>query len=282
MKALSLFPTVRDSKISLHSEMVGTAWRPSQPVKQRLWRLFPSVRSSYRLAKSARLPRVAETLHGYLPVGGFHNVFVREQLLSNALSYIKPAWFVAGHMPFSDAFEQLLCRKDFRMILIVRDPRDVIYSELKFFKRVEKLALHNYYDNLSDEEGLMSIIQGVAPGEGHPVQPGLRTLLQEYLPWLSRSFVLLTRFEDLVGPRGGGDLATQHREIVRIADHLHISLSSKEIKHIADNLFGGTHTFRKGVIGSWRETLQPEHCEAMKNQVGDILIDLQYESSKSW
>lgn len=283
MKTLRLFPTVRDSKISLHSEMVGTPWRPTQPLKQRTWRLFPSVRATYELAKMAViLQNVSSPDSTYAPIGGFHNLYVPGAALEGTLAHVRPRWFSAGHMPFSRVFDRILRDLQFKMVLIVRDPRDLIYSELKFFLNTKRLALHDYYRQLSVEQGLTSIIQGVTPGPSSPSQPGIRELLQGYLPWCSLPYVLLTRFEDLVGPQGGGDAQAQRREITRIADHLEISLTFNEITHVADNLFGGTHTFRKGVIGSWKEAFKPEHRSAVKEHIGDLLVELGYEDSTDW
>lgn len=280
MKTLSLFPTVRDSKISLHSEMAGTPWRPSQLLRRQIWNIFPSVRASHELAKSAIVSD--EPLPNHATVGGFHDVYVPCRSLEKLLSRVRVGWFAAGHMPFSNCFDRTLVENNFRMLLIIRDPRDVVNSELNFFLNREELALHGYYQGLSREDGLMSIIRGI-PGDGdYPAQPNIRDLLSGYLPWRSKPYVYVTTFEDLVGPRGGGNARAQAEEIRAIANHLELTISYKELAHIKNNAFGGTHTFRKGIIGAWQQTFGREHRLACKELIGDLLIQLGYEDDFDW
>lgn len=42
------------------------------------------------------------------------------------------------------------------------------------------------------------------------------------------------------------------------------------------------HHYRKGVPGDWRSYFTPRVISAFKDQYGDLLIDLGYESSKAW
>lgn len=283
MKTLSLYPTVRDSKISLHSEMPGTAWRRLQPARRQIWNVFRSVKSTYELAKSSIIARQSERpTTKQVTIGGFHNIFVNGDDLEKLLSQVRNGWFVAGHMPYSDRLERLLVDNQFRMILIIRDPRDVIESELAFFYNTKKLSLHNYYRNLTHDEGLMAIIRGTSQSHDLPTQPNIRDILLGYLPWLSKPYVYVTTFEDLVGPMGGGQSGAQIHQIRAIANHLEISISEDEVKTIQAHAFGGTHTFRKGAIGSWKQKFTEEHRIACKDLIGDLLIQLGYEKDTLW
>ena len=283
MKTLRLFPTIRDSKISLHSEMPGTPWRPSLPLKGQLWKTFPSVRASFELGSTAVIDNnVWDYPLDHMPIGGFHSVFVPTRKMEYLLSYLKAGWFAAGHMPFSPQFEEVLIKNNIKMILITRDPRDVINSELKFFLHTKNLVLHKYYNSLTWDEGIRSIIFGVPQSKDGPNQPSIKDVLLDFRPWLFKPYVYVTKFEDLVGSQGGGDNRVQTEEIKAIAKHLELAVSDEELINIKSNMFGGTHTFRKGVIGSWKRKLSKVHRLACNELIGDLLMELGYEDDSNW
>ena len=90
------------------------------------------------------------------------------------------------------------------------------------------------------------------------------------------------RFEDLIGPNGGGDWETQLETIQKIADHLGITVTEEKIERVARNLFGGTGTFRKGQIGAWKKHFKEHHKQAFKAIAGQLLVDLGYETDFDW
>jgi len=102
------------------------------------------------------------------------------------------------------------------------------------------------------------------------------------IEWQNEDFVHLTRFEDLVGPLGGGSRKRQLDAIQKIALHLHNPCSTRQATRIAERVFGGTGTFRKGQIGGWRERFDESHLLAAKPLLGDALIRLNYEVNLDW
>ncbi len=76
----------------------------------------------------------------------------------------------------------------------------------------------------------------------------------------------MVRFEELIGARGGGDDDTQARTIRAIYDHLGV-----EPRHarLSERLFSSASpTFRKGQIGSWRESFDPELEALFEREAG--------------
>jgi hypothetical protein len=103
------------------------------------------------------------------------------------------------------------------------------------------------------------------------------------MEWLSEDITCLVYFERLVGPLGGGDHNLQTLEILRIADHLEINLPANDIASISSRVFDvASPTFRKGIIGDWRNYFTSEHKQAFKNVAGQLLIDLGYEPNFDW
>ncbi|MCB8980455.1 MAG: sulfotransferase domain-containing protein [Ardenticatenaceae bacterium] len=284
IKTLYRLPDVHGTTLSFHSEMYGTPWQPWRPLRQRIWQCFPSERASYNLARQAKIDEGTDNLPpGFVPIGGFHKIFLPQKSLSTLLSHVRPGSFFDGHIPYSATFEHFLAKENFKSIFIVRDPRDVMLSELHYFLRESSLALHPLYKTMGFEEGMLSIIRGFRNEQtDYPVQPSMREIILEYLPWMDKSYVLLTRFEDLVGPHGGGNLNSQVETILLIANHIGVSLAPEEARKIGATLFGGTHTFRRGKIGAWKKDFSAELKKQCKQYIGDLLIQLGYEKNLDW
>jgi hypothetical protein len=51
------------------------------------------------------------------------------------------------------------------------------------------------------------------------------------------------------------------------------------MRRVEENLFGMGRTFRKGLIGGWREEFSSEHEQAAKEVAGPLLVELGYEVS---
>jgi hypothetical protein len=91
------------------------------------------------------------------------------------------------------------------------------------------------------------------------------------------------QFEKLVGPLGGGTRQAQYGEIRRIAAHLSIALDTDEVEDIAENVYyHRSSTFRKGIVGDWKNHMTPEHKAAFKEVAGQLLVDLGYEADEDW
>jgi len=116
---------------------------------------------------------------------------------------------------------------------------------------------------------------------------------------------VVIKFEDLIGPKGGGDLEAQYKAIYRLAKAIDIELSVAEVQEIADELFGiegvkpqrddehfhigrrrlpmiGITTFRKGEIGAWKHQLCSEHLKEIKDRYQWFLEKFEYEKDALW
>ena len=110
----------------------------------------------------------------------------------------------------------------------------------------------------------------------------IKGLYDAYLPWKDEPFVYTTTFEKLVGPQGGGSREVQLNEIKNIARHIGVTITEQDAKRVADELFGGSGTFRAGKQGGWKPHFSQRHIDAFKNIAGKLLIDLGYEQGFDW
>jgi hypothetical protein len=162
-------------------------------------------------------------------------------------------------------------------IIQIRDPRDLLLSQISWTARCSHCwyAPGEYniqFNQLSFEERLMTTIL-------YPEKPGffsMRYFLRKALEWMQEPDVFVSRFENLVGPLGGGDRKKQERAIRDLARHMNYHLDQEDVERIAEQLFGGTGTFKTGQIGNWRTQYTPYHLELFYENLEEELILLGY------
>ena len=208
---------------------------------------------------------------------------VARPILRQALARIGRGHFAQAHTLYNPELAAELEAQRMKTLLILRDPRDVVLSHARYVGAKESHFLYAHYQSLSESERILSSIVGLKPEhEDSPTLLDIGTRYRLLVPWLESELNYTTSFEKLVGPRGGGSKRDQLDELEAIADHLKLACSRHRLETIADSLFGGTTTFRKGIIGGWRERLDEEHRHAIKRVAGAILVDLEYERDESW
>lgn len=68
----------------------------------------------------------------------------------------------------------------------------------------------------------------------------------------------------------------------KIASALQMDLSDRELEEVYFKHFGHGWSFFKGIVGAWKEYFNEEHKAAMKEEIGDLLIQLGYEKDLAW
>ena len=190
-----------------------------------------------------------------------------------------------AHFGDDELIKKTYENKNLPILLLYRDPRDIAVSAVHYFKEWPFGNVHSrstpaefqretlWQQGTFDEKLAMLI--------GHPdgfIKPSLERLLL----FAQRANVYLCRFENLVGPKGGGALEKQKEEIHSIAAFLTIPLSPEQLNYLCANLFGKSATFREGKIGSWKAAFKEEHKKLFKEVMGEHLIQLGYESNDQW
>lgn len=219
---------------------------------------------------------VEETVES-VRVGSVWPCQVPLEQLAEILLKVRTAQFVQGHLPYSPRVAQLLDAFGLRMILVLRDPRAVAVSHANWVPEREYLASHEFYRDKSADERLRLAISGYRIEPDGPLELGLRTRFEHMLPWMEQPNVYTTRFEWLAGPEAGGTYDMQMRELRSIAAHLDLDADNDRLEQIAGQLFGGTMTFRGGQIADWQSSFREEHRQLIKDEMGDIIVQLGYE-----
>lgn len=216
---------------------------------------------------------------------------VSPETLRKALIMLNPKnEYLFSHLPAKAEFLELVQEFETRIIFLYRDPRDIVISWMNWVKSQPQHHFYTYlttiYDN--DHDRIMAMITGDPNAKNHELNPScvefpqIDLLFKKFLPWRYQPHVYTTTYEHLVGPLGKGDALVQRREIVNIADHIGLELSTIQINTIIQSCYGGTNTFHKGKIGFWREIFSEAHKVAFKECAGQLLIELGYEKDLKW
>lgn len=158
-------------------------------------------------------------------------------------------------------------------IIQIRDLRDVFVS------------LVHYLDKRSP--GAWTRNGGTGSSTfGDKLTIALKTMIESdiknALVWINHPDVVVVRFEEIIGAKGGGSLQSQSQAISTLSNALGIQLSGDRLQAITDNLFGITSgpkvatTFFKGQIGSWKEAFGPEHIKLFNERWGTYQQALGY------
>lgn len=191
---------------------------------------------------------------------------VSRSFVQRVLSRRPFASLVPAHMIVSDVLSDIICQSDYRMILLCRDPRDVILSYIRYSRTTKKHLLYSHFARFSDQQIFELLLNGSALSP-YPIRP-FETAYIGVLRWIEvlGDRTLLVRFEDLVGSLGGGSDDDSLASLGAIASF--VGCTPPLDVGIVRDCFGVGPTFREGVVGSWRS------CSSIRSSSFDRLSGL--------
>jgi hypothetical protein len=202
------------------------------------------------------------------------------------LARLLPGEVASGHLVHRPEYVALLRELRPAHLLMLRDPRDVALSLAEYIPRLESHYLHAHFQGLTADERLTACIAGLAEPRPAWDDVALRDVgaaSRQFTPWLDEPGVWPVRFEDLVGPQGGGARDAQRRAVCELAAELELPLDEPQLEVVLGGIFHPeSPTFREGAVAGWRARYSPEHVRAFKDVAGDLLVELGYESSSDW
>lgn len=260
----------------------GAAGLSSSPVV--LGNAMPKSGSHLIIQVLQGLPRVGAFVNpGFPPVNrGEDNSKLPDSAVLRAIRGMRPGDIGYGYIGANEPFVSALTQPQRATIFVSRDPRDMIISHIFYATEMHGGHwMHRYYTETlhSMEERIRAAILGVDE-PGSELTP-IRRRYESYLGWLARPQVLCLRFEDLI--------LNRQEALGRILDYLEgrgyrPRLPRQQAIYalqaaVAPKKSG---TFRKGKPGNWREHFSAANIALFKEQAGDLLIRLGYETSGDW
>lgn len=172
--------------------------------------------------------------------------------LYQPLLSLTPQTYGAGHALWDQFSADYFATNNIRMILVMRDPRDVALSAADWF--IDERSGYKQkamFKTLSLRQRLDYVFTGRLPDDTTARQPPLLDIYKNMARWRDYPNILVTTFERLVGERGGSSTVEQRQETEAICRY--VGRADSDIDSIAAKLWGDSQTFRHGVAGGWRE-----------------------------
>ena len=187
--------------------------------------------------------------------------------------------FSLCHFNFSEYYRQFLSENpDCQVLCMIRDLRSVAVSQVFFLS--EQIEAEIQSSNFDDK--LMYVIKKGTLSTRNGQFWSLGKNAERSLDWFNYPNALIVRFEHLIGPKGGGSLKKQEKQIKEIAKHLSIPLTSERLNKITKKLFGVdkgpdvSGTYRDGQIDGWVPYYKEEHKQAFNEYLGSYQLALGY------
>jgi len=205
--------------------------------------------------------------------------------LERSLAAVNNGQYMTAHFAPAPELLALLEELEYRIIIIMRDPRDAAVSSAFYITRLKRHFLHERYitEFLTPGERIMASITGLPGTDRYRGLGSIGSRAGRYRQWFDVPNTFGCRFEDLIGPSGGGDAAKQLEVVAAIAHHVDREVSENEAERLAQKTWSQeSSTFRKGTIGDWRNHFTEEHKKVFKEVAGAELIKLGYEKDYDW
>ena len=188
------------------------------------------------------------------------------------LARVRPGQVMASHLRFRPEYPAMLEARQVRAIFLIRDPHDIVISEVHYVLKRSDHRAHNLYTGLPDMKARLRI--AISGDVAHRL-PSIGERLDFFAGWLATCLVV--RFEDLVGPSGGGDSAAQAAAINSIYGHLGMKVDPATRSAICDQLHSkDSPTFRQGSVSGWKGVFDGELEALFDEVVGDRSLPYGY------
>ena len=193
------------------------------------------------------------------------------------LDSLRAGQIAVGHLSYRPDRPRSIEERGVRCIFLVRDPRDMVVSRAFYVVADPKHPLREQF--LREPDPAKRVRSAIAGDGGWP---SIDKRLRDFAGWLD-SGALVVRFEDLVGPAGGGDSARQEATLRRIFAHVGVPTSDTQLARIQRRAFSETSpTFRRGSTGEWRRYFDEDTKDLFREAVGDLLARYDYEFEPGW
>lgn len=203
-----------------------------------------------------------------LPIGLEVPTVVSPSWLRNYLHQARG--YVTGHAQYTQNLSYLLTSEGYKTIQIFRHPCAVLVSWAHYIESPD------YYWQAASRELVRMPLQHrmtlMARGGmfGNMYYTGLVEIIRKAEGWLRDPNTLVIRFEDLVGPQGGGSDLVQKNTIQAILKYASIRKSNLEVEAIQSALFGKTPTFRSGQVDGWKQVMDRAMLASMREIFGEL------------
>lgn len=181
-----------------------------------------------------------------------------------------------AHLHHDPAVAEAIRRRGAVHFLIYRDPRDVVVSEAHYLTHMNRWhRLHRHFQSLPDEQSRIRLaVEGLPPESGLPYPP-IGERYARFLGWLEDPATCAVRYEALAGTERLSEVA---RIVAHWCDATGYGQPARALVSAARDAINpdASHTFRRGVVGGWRESMDEETLACFYRHAGGLLERLGY------
>lgn len=173
--------------------------------------------------------------------------------------------YIMGHMPYSPRLQSVMADLQYRQVVIVRDPRALLLA-LICDEQVMPRFLAADFATLSPLQQVERMWEGgYLPQADVTIQP-FAAVYRSMLAWRDQPATLLMRFEELIGPPGGGSLVQQQQALARLATFLGLSVDEAQMARVEQIADPSAHTFSLSQKALWPTRGAPEAVEFVEHR----------------
>jgi len=198
------------------------------------------------------------------------------------------AAFAKVHSPFDPDFRGALAAREACGVIQVRDIRDALVSRYHHIMASPRHRHHAMLRGLSEAEGIKRSFFGAQPGSGDDAVSYFSAWIVD---WVSSGHFPVLRYEDFVLDLNSSidrliaamGQPPEDRERLLHAVEADRQRGSRTTLQARLGGRGRTFsTFRRGVIGSWREIFDQETIDLVKQHANRALVVAGYERDDQW
>lgn len=214
-------------------------------------------------------------LHPYLTLNHL------DEQLKPTLKMIERGGYFCGHVGYRAMLNQTLKEHSVKTFLVIRDPRDVVVSTLFWIENFPHHSLHKYFTQISSKEEKLGLIICGINSKNLPPELQLASISKCYESfgrWVTEGGACLVRYENLVGPMGGGNLENQKQDVIKMFRFLNMPIDDKSVNQIISTAYNNKEiNFRKGKVGGWRDHFSSQTIQTFSSVAAETLVNWGYE-----
>ena len=185
--------------------------------------------------------------------------------LGTLLPQLAPGQVLFAHLAYTMERAAEAQANDVKVLFMIRDPRAVVCSQADYIFKREN---HPQHDVFAAEATPKARIARAIRGNQATELSSVGQRLAEFSGWLAAAGCVV-RFEDLVGPRGGGEETRQRESLDRVFDYLQVGLDADGRTAIREAVFSeASPTFSKGSTTGWKGRMDSELLGLMRETAG--------------
>lgn len=223
-------------------------------------------------------PSGVMVVHDFFPLGKLNSEGIMPQYdlhaLRRRLNSVKPGTFANCHLYYDEATSKLL-RESVQSVFIVRDPRDVLLSQLHY---IQEFSAHERHAHLmgsygSREARLSALITGwpETPNTRGMADVGAR--LRAYHGW--KESLQTFKFEEFAAPSSEDDLMNSLSRLAHATGLDQLADPDRLKAGIGDKW---SPTMRAGRVRGWRDGFTTRQVEMVVELAGDSFTEWGYSA----